>query len=366
MLPAMRRKSAQRNIVLLAVAACVAKLCTEIACTPDGAEAGAAGPHPTASLLAAGDTGHPWGVLPQIFEGQLAVGAAMQREHARAPVDALVLLGDNFYPGGLLVDELLPRIAENVAKPYCAFIDPSAALAEFLGNACSGARRIPPRLFAVIGNHDLISPGSRDLQRRAVPRFVRNWDMPSEDGPALRDLPGGLSLILLDTSRPWGEVGVRELASALRRARGPWRVIVGHRPPIAGHPQLSKMVARAADESERVVHAYLAGHVHVLAAIRGVAPAPALTVIAGSGSRAQRQDTTEYRIDAADMILERLGFVRVDLLAERVPPRLRITLFSAPPSAALAFLGSTSVACYEIALDGSVPFPVDRQNIPDE
>ena len=130
-----------------------------------------------------------------------------------------------------------------------------------------------------------------------------------------------------------------------------------------GHPQLLQMIGRAAQQSESVVHAYLAGHVHVLAAIRGVAPAPALTVLAGSGSRAERQDTTEYRIEGADLVVEKLGFVRVDVLAEREPPRLRITLFSTPPSAALAFLGSTAVACYEIELDGSVPHAVGRQNI---
>ncbi|MFM7786579.1 MAG: hypothetical protein ACKPE6_18360, partial [Gammaproteobacteria bacterium] len=62
--------------------------------------------------------------LPFFFDGQIAVGAAMQRAHRANPVDAVVLLGDNFYPDGLLADELVPRIIENVARPYCDFVDP--------------------------------------------------------------------------------------------------------------------------------------------------------------------------------------------------------------------------------------------------
>jgi hypothetical protein len=307
-----------------------------------------------ASLLAVGDTGERWGALPRFFEGQLAVGEAMQREHAETPVDAFLLLGDNFYPDGLFAHELLPRIVENVARPYCAFIDPSPELATLLGGACSEAKRPPPQLFAIVGNHDLLSPDSLDLQRREVPRFVRNWDMPEEDGPVLRELPGGLSLILLVSEWPWSDERATELATALRSARGPWRVIVGHRPPIAGHPQLSTMVARASRESGRVVHAYLAGHIHGLAAIRGTESAPALTVIAGSGSHANFQEEPEYRIEDADVMIEALGFVRVDVIAGPSRPRLRIRLLKARPSAVLAFLGTTVVAGYEIGLDGSV------------
>lgn len=329
-------------------------LTISVACTSDPEKLGSEGARISVSLLAVGDTGEPWGMLPQLFEGQLAVGVAMQREHAIAPVDALILLGDNFYPDGLLPGELLPRLIENVARPYCAFVDPSAELTAALGGACADVKKSVPRLFAVVGNHDLSSPGSHDLQRHQVPRFIRNWDMPTGDGPAVRDLRGGLSLILLDSAGPWGDAEVRELTAALRTARGPWRIVVGHRPPIAGHPGLSAMVARAARDSETVVHAYLAGHVHALVAIRGVPPAPALTVIAGSGSHVGLQKETEYRMEGADMIVEALGFVRIDVVTQPAPARLSVTFFRAPPSAALAFLGHRAIARYEIAADGSV------------
>ncbi len=309
---------------------------------------------PTASLFAVGDTGVPWGMAPRLFEGQFAVGVAMQRAHQRLPIDAFVLLGDNFYPNGLLAEELRTRIVENVARPYCAFVDASAELAAQLDEDCANIDQARPKIFAVIGNHDLTAPGSLALQQSEVPRFVRNWEMPAADGPAIRDLPGGLSLIFLNSDYPWGATRTEQLAAALTSAKGPWRVIVGHRPPIAGHPQLSTMVARAAEQSGRIVHAYLAGHVHVMAAIRNRAPAPSLTVIAGSGAHAERQDTTEYRIEGADLIVEELGFLRLDVMEEAAHAILRITLFQTPPSAVLSMLGNSMIARYEIELDGSV------------
>ncbi|MGE4609703.1 MAG: metallophosphoesterase, partial [Myxococcota bacterium] len=325
-----------------------------IACAPEVSEFESADSVASTSLLAVGDTGRPWGIAPWLFEGQFAVGAAMQREHARLPINAFILLGDNFYPTGLLAGEMRPRIVENVARPYCDFVEVSEELASLLGDRCGRTDEPRPRIFAVIGNHDLIDPGSPPRQQNKVPRFIRNWEVPVIDGPAIRELPNGLSLIFLNSDHPWGESEIQGLASALQRAQGPWRVIVGHRPPITGHPQLSQMVARASKESGKIVHAYLAGHVHVLAAIPATRPAPALTVIAGSGSYAKRQATTEYQIEDADVIVEELGFVRLDVLAESEPKRLRVTLFQAPPSAALAFLGNKTIARYEIALDGAV------------
>jgi hypothetical protein len=350
-----RRNRASRASFQLAVTISIVALA--IACSPRDPEiepADALAATPTASLFAVGDTGVPWGLAPQLFEGQLAVGVAMQRAHQRLPIDAFVLLGDNFYPNGLRADELLPRIAENVARPYCAFVDPSAELASLLPDACTKAEQARPRIFAVIGNHDLTSPGSLALQVNEVPRFVRNWEMPAVDGPAIRELPGGLSLIFLNSDYPWDTAKTERLSVALHDANGPWRILVGHRPPIAGHPQLSKMVARAAEQSGQIVHAYLAGHVHVLGAVRGTRPAPALTVIAGSGARAERQDTTEYRIEGADLVVEELGFLRLDVMGKSTSARLRLTLFQTPPSAALSFLGNTTIARYEIDLDGSV------------
>ena len=326
------------------------------ACSSDSGDVLAGEIVPAGSLLAVGDTGEPWGHMPWLFEGQLAVGRAMQREHAAAPVDAVLLLGDNFYPNGLLAEELVPRILENLARPYCAFVSPSAELAEQLGEDCPPrppASRVP-ELFAVVGNHDVRSPGSLDLERHAIPRFILNWEMPLDEGPAVRELPGGISLIFLVSESPWDAAEVAKLAAVLSAAKGPWKLIVGHRPPIAGHPGLSQMISRASEVSGETVHAYLAGHVHALGAIVGRDHAPALTVIAGSGSHAELQEAREYEIIEADVLVEALGFVRVDSLMVEGERRLRVSLFKARPSPALAFLGSTPVRRYEIDLEGNV------------
>lgn len=328
-------------------------------CSGDEAERSASGSvRPTVSLLAVGDTGSPRGALPFLFDGQIAVGAAMQRAHRVSPVDAVVLLGDNFYPEGLHADELVPRILENVARPYCAFVEPSAELASRLGGDCPPVAGPVPRLLVALGNHDLKTPGSIELERDAVPRHVLNWELPAPSSPAVRELPGGLSLVFLDTEWPWGGAEVAELAGALEAARGPWRVIVGHRPPITGHPKLSKMIERASRQSGRIVHAYLAGHVHGLVAVRGRQNAPVLTVVAGSGSEVDLQSAPEYRIDDGDVVAAKLGFVRLDGFADAEPTgepaHLRISLLAVPPSAALASLGTSEIARYEILLDGSL------------
>lgn len=350
-----RTRFAGQDGVMVVLMGCIAL--AALGCRPDPGDA----PYPirpAGSLLAVGDTGAPPGLLPFLLDGQVAVGAAMQRAHRANPVDAVVLLGDNFYPDGLRADALDERVLENVARPYCDFVEPSAELARRLGDDCPAPARPIPRLLVVLGNHDLKTPGSLELERDAVPRLVRNWTLPATDEPAVRELPGGLSLIFLDTEWPWGGDEVDALAEALVAAKGPWRVIVGHRPPITGHPQFSKMIRLAAIQAGVVVHLDLAGHVHGLVAVRGVENAPALTVVAGSGSEVDLQSAPEYRIDALDAVFARLGFVRLDAFESGgptgEPAHLIVSLYAARPSAALAGLGTYPLARYAIDLDGTV------------
>ncbi|MCR9096592.1 MAG: metallophosphoesterase [bacterium] len=313
-------------------------------------------PHPNGSFLAVGDTGEPWGALPFLFEPQLAVGHALARVHEAFPTDAFVLLGDNFYPDGLTEEEVLPRVVENVALPYCAFVRPSPELQSALGGACEPPPD-PPPLYAVIGNHDVRAAESPDLQRTRVPQLLTNWEVPTTDAPAVRELPGGLSLIFVVSESPWGDAETAALADALRRARGPFRVIVGHRPPITGHPQLSGMVRNAARDAGIPVHAYVAGHVHVLGAIPSAVPgaAPSLTVIAGSGAHAELQTSTEYRIEAPDFLEASIGFVRFDSFLGEPEPKLRVTLYRVAPLPLIARLRAPEIAArYAIGLAGEV------------
>ena len=342
-----------RRLARIALSASLLALAL-VACAPREDEAGAPA---TGSFLAVGDTGEPWGPLPQLFESQLAVGRAMAQVHGTRPADALILLGDNFYPDGLLADELVPRVVENVARPFCAFVAPTPELVAAFDDGCTTTDPHPP-IYAVIGNHDVRAPDNAHLQRTTVPGLVANWEVPSLSAPAVRELPGGLSLIFLVSEWPWEAAQETALANALREARGPWRVVVGHRPPIAGHPRFSKLVANAARRSGHVLHAYVAGHVHALGAVPATnAAAPRLTVIAGSGAHAERQTESEYRIEGADVLVEALGFVRVAAIADEAggeAKHLEVSLLRAPSLPVFSLLGPTLVARYSISLDGRV------------
>ncbi|MCZ6782202.1 MAG: hypothetical protein O7G30_02740, partial [Proteobacteria bacterium] len=128
------------------------------------------------SILAVGDTGkpHPWPAF--LRSGQMRVARGMNAEDVRSPAGTLLLLGDNFYPEGLTEPELVARLRENLATPYCRFLElagpRSAALADLCPESAAAGER---RILAVLGNHDIVAESSAALQRDAIPEFVSNW-----------------------------------------------------------------------------------------------------------------------------------------------------------------------------------------------
>ena len=64
----------------------------------------------SASLLLLGDTGKVHRPLAPLLEGQFSVAIDLATEDRAHPVDALLLLGDNFYRNGLLESELAARV----------------------------------------------------------------------------------------------------------------------------------------------------------------------------------------------------------------------------------------------------------------
>lgn len=252
------------------------------------------------SLLAVGDTGVPpdgpeWPV-------QLRVGEGLAAVDRRAPADALVLLGDNFYPSGLRAAELAWRARENLLRPYGFFAGAGAARAGAAGEAADpasarpgrGPGGAPPRpIYAVLGNHDWKSPESPHLQRTALPELVPGWQPPPETVDT-REVGRGLSLVLFD-SRWLARTGaVEALAGALRAARGPFVVLASHVPSsLDRRPEglrdwdlrYAGYVEQAVRRAGRVVQLRLAGHEHNLQVIELVSPAGGIEVIAGSGAR---------------------------------------------------------------------------------
>jgi len=275
---------------------------------------------PQLSLLAVGDTGAP----PEDADGygtQLAVGEAMASADRADPVDALVLLGDNFYPDGLRRADLAARLRANIVRPYCRFLWLAGPRAPEVADACDlpPEERHPVPLFAALGNHDYLSPESPALEREAPHLFLANWHLPL-GAAAVYELPGGVSLVVFESDPIFEGADGSPLAEALRASRGPWRILAAHH-PIADrdrgeeaerHARYRAVVLDAVAEAGVMVHLVLAGHEHNLQVLAMDPPAPPLHVIAGGGSGARSLKGPDPRRRAG---FKMPGFARVDLVA---------------------------------------------------
>lgn len=301
------------------------------------------------SLIAVGDTGIPprW---PMAWYGtQLAVARAMDAEHSRHPVRSLVLLGDNFYPDGLRRPEAARRIRDNLVTPYCRFLDLSGPRSAEVAPACRVApsARRPVPVIAVLGNHDHMSDESPALERELVPEFLPGWRMAPGEA-AVEEIEGGLSLVHFD-STPLLYNDPVELSAAIARARGPWRILVGHHPLVGSgwdwDVRYRKRVLAAIRDAGVDVHLLLAGHDHNLQA--GVEPAPELPLQVVAGSGASDRDP---RLDllGGSFVLRAPGFVRVDL----DDAGLVVTLVSTTERPVERWRAPRVEACYRVDPDG--------------
>jgi len=299
------------------------------------------------SLLALGDTGARPDDPPRV-RAQLAVASALEAEDRRLPVDALLLLGDHFYDVGLREDELVARVRANLVRPYCRFLALTAPRSPEVEGACEvpRAERHPVPLYAVLGNHDYMTPGSDELQRESVPLLLANWRMP-EPQAAVAELGHGVSLVLFDSDPVFRGAAAEGLARALRGAAGPWRILVAHQPiAVVG---TSERVAYASFRARVVaeiaaagvpVQLYLSGHEHNLQALAMEPPAPPLHVVSGGGSGGRSIHDENPRRRAG---FESAGYARIDLVGDGEAERLVVTLMRVP-AAALRLLGPSRLA----------------------
>jgi hypothetical protein len=287
------------------------------------------------SLLALGDTGQPPGWFPGL-EGQSAVAAGLEQEDRRAPIDGLLLLGDNFYEKGLEDEELLRRVHANIVVPYCRFVGLDGPRSAEVSSGCKPDRALPARIYAVLGNHDLGSPESRRLQIRELPRFVSNWEMSEQRAEAL-EIADGVSLIVFDSSylRDSGDPG--PLRAALAASRGPWRILAAHHPVGTSRDRNYKkergvgayggLVEDAIRDARTPVQLMLAGHEHNLQLLERPEPGPRLVAISGGGSSpgAVKSKSTRRLFSYVG-----LGFARVDLIRDSGRERLMVSFFASP------------------------------------
>lgn len=307
------------------------------------------------SLLSLGDVGALPSAVGRSFQTQMRVAAVLAAEHRRRPADALLLLGDNFYPDGLSERELAYRVRENVVRPYCAFLALDGPAWPAVSDACESERRgaRPVPLYAVLGNHDLTLPESPKLQREAVPRFVPNWHVPSEAVEVIDladgELVASASLVLYDPHTLADEGDAALLERALREARGPWRILAGHYPINASHP--GPWIRKALDAIDVPVHLHLSGHEHNLQIGVPATGDPYLQVVAGSGSG---QRSVRHPLEGSRFELVEPGFARVDLVGDGDTARLVVTLVALPVSSLAIWEAPRVVQRWSVGLAGDV------------
>jgi hypothetical protein len=330
----------------------VVALLAALACSPQPLQNGDPAGSVRLSFFALGDTGQEPVPIVRTLQTQMRVARVLAAEHARRPADALLLLGDNFYPDGLRQSDLAFRVRENVVRPYCAFLSLDGPASPEVADACPPEARsaVPTPLYAVLGNHDTKLPESPRLQRESVPRFVPSWRMPPGSVEVVELLDDALvpsvSLILYDAAALADAGDVASLQQALVTARGPFRILVGHYPISEKHP--GPWIRRALDENEVPVHLHLAGHDHNLQV--GIPPGgdPGLQIVAGSGGETRE---VRHHIEGARFAQVAPGFARVDLVGLGEAARLVVTLVAIPDRFAIDRAPSVA-ARYAIDLDG--------------
>jgi hypothetical protein len=309
----------------------------------------------SSSLLAVGDVGQPAGYTG-LFDTQLAVAAGLDFAHRDREVDALVLLGDNFYPLGLTRENLIERIRQNLVRPYCRFVDLNGSRAASVASACalSPELRRPVPILAVLGNHDTMTPGSAALQRREVADFVSNWRM-SRDAADVSELPGGLSVIHFDSVALRDGASTDPLVDALRASRGPWRVLAAHHPILESglveEDAYRDLLLQALAEAGVRAHALLTGHEHNLQiGVTGL-PALPLQAIAGSGSGAR---PARSQILGRQFAQVSPGFARVDVARDGESEYLVVSLSSVAKYPFQFWRPARAETCWRIDREGRV------------
>lgn len=239
-------------------------------------------------------------VLGDTGKGADTVTKGIARVHEAKPLDAIVLVGDNFYPCGVT----------SVDDERWSLVRPLT--------------RIGIPIFPVLGNHDFCGKADPGAQIRAT-GVLPHWRFPARQY-VLRTRVA--DFVFVDTT-PLAKGRPNEVASAIRSAfaksQAPWRIVVGHHPVISSgyhgyFPRDEVARMRTLIPALRETHAniYLGGHDHHLELIRG----RMLHLISGAGSapippiklRISTLFPTEIR-------RERIGFAVMEITADAVRVR---------------------------------------------
>lgn len=241
----------------------------------------------TLRLAIVGDTG----------EGSDRVANGIAKLHARAPLDAVVITGDAFYPCG-------PASAN----------DPQ-------WNRVHALSRIGIPLFPVLGNHDFCGKSVPIAQIGAT--AVPHWQFPARQYVIESKLA---EILMLDTT-PYATAHNDGAADAVRQGfakKTTWRIAVGHHPIVSsgyhGHfprDQHLRMVMLDPLMRHAKVDLYICGHDHHLELIDGQ---PRL-LISGAGSDPVPPLVPHKQTLYPSEATRQLGFATVELDAHSMTIR---------------------------------------------
>ncbi|MCT0207693.1 metallophosphoesterase [Synechococcus sp. CS-1332] len=216
---------------------------------------------------------------------QRAVGQRMADAHRRAPVDLVLLAGDNIYPSGDLA-----LVESTFRRPYATLL------------------RAGVPFHAVLGNHD-IRTANGEPQIAFPPFGMKGRWYTLRRGP--------VQFFLLDTNvnarwqhqRPW-------LQQALAASTAPWKVVVGHHPIHSSgfYGNDPAAIARLTPLFRRYgVQLYINGHDHHYERTRPIDGTTYLTV--GNGGAQLRAVLPNANTTRA---LSTYGFAEVSATPDRM------------------------------------------------
>jgi acid phosphatase len=247
----------------------------------------------TATLRVAvtGDTG----------KGTETVAKAIAYVHAAAPIDAIFLTGDTFYPCGI----------QAIDDPRWSLVLPLT--------------RIGAPVFPVLGNHDYCGDSVPEAQTRAT-GIIRHWRFPAKQY-VLRTKVADFAFV--DTTplvKGRTSSILSAISTALAKSDAPWQVVVGHHPVISSgyhgyfpREEVSRIRSLIPTLRKSGVDFYVGGHDHHVELLRG----RMLHLVSGAGSSPippiKLRTTTVF---PEEIRRERIGFAIVEITKERIRVRM--------------------------------------------
>jgi 3',5'-cyclic AMP phosphodiesterase CpdA len=288
--PEQRRNAAHSTLAGL-VRLLFALLLATVTSSAQVPELSLASPGAELRIAVVGDTG----------EGADAVAKGIARIHAREPLDAIIVTGDNFYPCGVTSE----------TDPQWSLIRPLT--------------RIGVPVLPVLGNHDYCGKADPNAQVRAT-AVVPNWTFPAREYAVRTPLA---DLVFVDTT-PFVKGRTTAIESTIRDGFGKsakkWRVVIGHHPVISSgyhgyrpKDEVAKMRALIPALRAARVDFYICGHDHHTELIRG----RMLHLVSGAGSSPIPPIKLRLRtVYPNEIRLEPIGFAVVELTPKRIRVRI--------------------------------------------